>query len=108
MKHYYVKKIQPQKVLTIPERIVMIHEKTTCDICGKEALNGYWESFFYEVNKTEVEVTVKQKDGTEYQEEGSGTNFRADICPTCFKEKVITVLFQSDARPNGLIGTDKI
>lgn len=66
--------------------------ETTCDICGAVAKRGDWESSCYEVNEVEVSVTVKQKDGSSYPDGGWGEELQADICPKCFKEKLIPFL----------------
>lgn len=63
--------------------------ETTCDLCPAIAKKGYWESSSWEVNETEIEITVRQKDGSNSPEGGSGTEFTVDICPSCFKEKLI-------------------
>lgn len=63
--------------------------KTTCDLCGAEAKEGNWESSSYEVNEVEIEVTVRQKDGDNYPEGGWGTDYTVDMCPDCFKNKLI-------------------
>lgn len=69
------------------EREVLV--ETTCDLCGAVAKSGNWESSTYEVAEVEVEVTVHQKDGVSYPEGGNGTEYTADICPDCFKNKLI-------------------
>jgi hypothetical protein len=66
--------------------------KTTCDLCGKIAEKGNWESSAYEVNEVEVEVTVRKKDGTCYPEGGWGTELNVDICPDCFSNELIPFL----------------
>jgi hypothetical protein len=81
MRHY-------EKV-KVPEKTVEKHIKTTCDICNKEATNGGWETSSYEINETEVRVEVRQKDGNSYPGSGWGEQFCADICPECFKGKLI-------------------
>ena len=63
--------------------------ETTCDLCDKVAKEGHWESSSYEVNETEIEVTVRQKDGHSFPEGGSGEEYVVDMCPGCFKEKLI-------------------
>lgn len=78
------------------ERTTLV--KTTCDLCGKEATRGGGESSFYEVNETEVEVTVRQKDGRSYPDNGSGTKVNFDICPDCFKNKLIPFLESQGAK----------
>ena len=81
MRHY-IKKV-------VPAKEVEEHTKTTCDLCGKEAMRGDWESSSYEVNETEIEVTVRQKDGRCYPSGGGGTQYQVDMCPDCFKNKLI-------------------
>ena len=63
--------------------------ETTCDLCGAVASRGCWESSIFDVNETKVEVTVRQKDGEKYPEAGWGTDYIVDMCPACFKNKLI-------------------
>ena len=81
MRHYIEK--------TEPARTITVHDKTTCDLCGKAALRGDWERSYYEVNDTEIEVKIRQKDGVSYPEGGYGTEYEIDMCPECFKTKLI-------------------
>ena len=81
MKHY-VEKI-------IPETTEEVLSDITCDLCGKGGGRDGWDSSHWGVSESEIEVTVKHKDGTAYPEGGSGTVYAPDICPTCFKEKLI-------------------
>ena len=62
---------------------------TTCDLCGVEAKRGEYCSSVYDVEETEVEVTVSKKDGYSCPDGGSGTEYVVDICPDCFKNKLI-------------------
>jgi hypothetical protein len=73
----------------VPAKKQKVLTKTTCDLCGAEAKKGLWDSSIYEVNETVVEVTVRQKEGETYPEEGWGTDYKVDICPKCFKDKLI-------------------
>jgi len=63
--------------------------KLTCDLCRTEAKGGDWESSTYEVNEVEVQMTVRQKEGSNYPEGGSGEDYLIDLCPTCFKERLV-------------------
>lgn len=63
--------------------------KTTCDLCGNEAKHGCWESSTYEVNETEIEVTVRQREGTSFPDGGDCEEYSVDMCPSCFKNKLI-------------------
>jgi len=64
-------------------------KQITCDLCGREAKKGHWDSSIYSVNETDIEVTIKQKEGDTYPESGSGTEIIVDLCPTCFKERLV-------------------
>ena len=68
--------------------------KMICDLCGFQSPSaGSWPSrdpddYYYTGN-----TTVEFRDGHFYGDgEGSGLEFKADICPTCFKEKVMPAL----------------
>jgi hypothetical protein len=41
------------------------------------------------VDECEVRVYVKHRDGENYPEGGSGTEVEIDMCPECFKTKLI-------------------
>ncbi len=62
-----------------------------CDICGKEGTRvGIWNCGYYEVNKTELQVTVHQQDGSSYPDgSGWGTEITIDMCPECFRDKLV-------------------
>ena len=71
------------------EETVLVEKR--CDLCGVlgEPEDSWSPSGIYDVNETEVEVTVRQKEGSQYPDGGSGTQFVVDLCPTCFKYKLI-------------------
>jgi hypothetical protein len=75
--------------------------KQTCDLCGAEALSpDNWSdhSTWDNLNETEIDVTVRQKNGSSYPEGGSGTKFEVDVCPKCFKEKLVPWLRSQGAQ----------
>lgn len=62
-----------------------------CDICGLKSDSQYsWpDQDEFEVG----EVEIRFKEGVNYGSDGgSGTEYNPDICPKCFKEKVIPAL----------------
>jgi len=61
----------------------------TCDMCGKEGSEGGWKSSKWNMNETELEVRVRQTEGTNYPEGGWGTEYVIDMCPSCFKNRLI-------------------
>lgn len=74
--------------------------RRVCDLCGRESKGAgcdEWDAGSYEVNETEVLVKVRQKEGRSYPETGSGTEYEIDLCPTCFKEKLVPALIAMGA-----------
>jgi len=61
------------------------------------AKHNNWSQSFYEVNETEVSVTVKQREGSSYPEGGMGTEYDIDLCPKCFKERFVPWLVSQGA-----------
>jgi len=81
-------KVYAEKI--IPQRVSRYVKTRKCDLCGKEADGEEWEAkSCYRVNETEIRVQVRQKEGNNYPEGGSGTMYEIDLCPTCFKEKLV-------------------
>lgn len=60
--------------------------KTLCDICGQEEGTEGWDEDIYEINETEP---IKMRVGTSYPETSWGETYKVDICPKCFKGKLI-------------------
>jgi len=61
-----------------------------CDLCGHESRGQEWEAVgLYGMNDTEMAIEIRQKEGTNYPEGGSGTKYEIDLCPTCFKDRLI-------------------
>lgn len=72
---------------TTPREIVKTIDMK-CDICGKPAKRPNredWTDGSYDVNETTVECKV----GTDYPSGGSWEEWISEICPTCFREKLI-------------------
>lgn len=79
-----------ERVIHSYERDVLRERK--CDLCGalsKNEITHDWSGACYEINETEVTVTIKHKKGENYPEGGSGTECEVDLCPNCFKNKLI-------------------
>jgi len=60
-----------------------------CDLCGTESKYADWGAGRYEVEETEIKVIVSCRTGTEYPECGSGTEYEIDLCPKCFKDRLV-------------------
>ena len=70
----------------------------TCDLCGAEA-KGWtgWDSSTWNFNEVDLEVTVHQKEGSQSPEGGWGTEYVIDLCPACFKERLVPWLVSEGA-----------
>jgi hypothetical protein len=68
----------------VPARHEDVLVETKCDICGN-TFKYSWGAGSYEVLDTEVRL----KTGNSYPEGGSGEETTIDICPDCFKNKLI-------------------
>ena len=74
----------------IPEKTIEQLKTRKCDLCGVEANGEDWEAkSFYAINETEIVIEARQKEGHSYPEGGSGTKYEIDLCPDCFKNKLI-------------------
>lgn len=59
--------------------------ETKCDLCGKITTREWREDGTYDATESEVRL----KTGASYPEGGSGHETTIDICPACFKSKLI-------------------
>lgn len=64
-------------------------QETTCDLCGKKAKYGRWESSCWNVDDVDLEVNIVNKTGKSYPECTWGTTYMVDMCPECFQKKLI-------------------
>jgi len=86
----------------IPQRTEKRLVTRVCDLCGVIADGEQWEAkSIYHVNETEIRVEVRQKEGASYPEGGMGTKHEVDICPKCFKERLIPWLKSQGADIKG-------
>jgi hypothetical protein len=71
-----------------------------CDLCGRTAPRpghgqGTWGQYGGDVN----EVTVSHRSGSSYPEGGSGETVEFDVCPDCFRDKLVPWLRSQGAEP---------
>lgn len=72
--------------VVIPEKKIDREKETICDICGAKTSNdGNWLDDGFEFEKTRVRL----KRGWTSREGGDWNEIEYDICPKCFKEKLI-------------------
>lgn len=81
---------------TVPARERRACVRRRCDLCGRESKGSDWDCGRYEVRETEVKVAVRRKEGHSYPDGGSGTEYEVDLCPDCFKGRLVPWL-----RPQG-------
>lgn len=75
--------------MTVTEaKEVTIKVERKCDLCGFMG-DDDWDGGSYEVNETEISVTITQKDGDNFPSGGSGTKYEIDLCPDCFKDRLV-------------------
>lgn len=67
---------------------------TCCDICGAKSKRDDWTTEIYDV----AEVEIRLREGDNYPEGGSGTRIDVDMCPDCFREKLIPWLKSQGAK----------
>ena len=77
------------KEITIPATKRKECTHRLCDICGKKGHGDEWSAGSYIVDETEISIVVKQKQGNECSDGGNGTEYDIDLCPDCFKNKLI-------------------
>ena len=70
-----------------------------CDLCDKVASGIGWSSSRWDVNEYEAEVTIRGRDGESYPEGGSGKEYSVDLCPDCFKDRLLPWLVSQGANP---------
>lgn len=72
-------------------------DKLICDLCKREAKTPSkdWSAISYEI----AEVIIKYRFGESYPESGSGETFSFDICPDCFKQKLIPWFKSQEVEP---------
>lgn len=82
---------------TYEERSITRKEKfliqRKCDLCGRpdkeKVFKSLWGEALWDINETEIKITIRQKEGHNYPEGGSGTEYEIDLCPECFKNRLV-------------------
>jgi len=74
--------------------------KRECDLCGKVSLGDEreWDRVSWEVNQTIISIKIEQREGYSYPEGGSGELYNIDLCPNCFKYKLVPFLISQGAK----------
>jgi hypothetical protein len=74
--------------------------KRECDLCGKVSFGDEreWDRGSWDVNCTIISIKIEQREGYSYPEGGSGELYNIDLCPNCFKDKLIPFLISQGAK----------
>ena len=81
-----MKTMKTVDVPAVPATTKEVVDKVLCDLCVNRDYNGMSS---YEFDEVEVEIIVKRREGANYPEGGSGTETVIDVCPGCFKAKLV-------------------
>jgi hypothetical protein len=82
------------KEITRPAQRVTVGDGVVCDIC-KRKFSDDWNATGYQVLESEVSLRA----GSSYPEGGIGENIEFDICPDCFRDKLVPFLRSLGASP---------
>ena len=87
--------------VNVPAATRTVTDKITCDLCGNEMdENGHIDEDGRYDEYTIEAVTVSYETGTCYPEDGHNTETELfDICPTCYKTKLVIWLKGQGATP---------
>lgn len=83
------------KTVKVPASTEQVLNYVKCELCGAQSRNENWSPGQYEV--TDPDVTLEE--GTHYPEGRSTTTIILDICPKCFKEKLIPWFISQGGTP---------
>lgn len=82
----------------IPASSYKLLDHRICDICGQKSRGNEWSSKKYNINETDINITIKQKEGSDCSDGGSGTEYDIDLCPKCFKDRLVPWLISEGAQ----------
>jgi uncharacterized protein (DUF2225 family) len=88
------------KTVKVPATTRQVCINRKCDLCGLESTRESWHEGSYEINETEIKITIVQKNGSSFPEGGSGTEYEIDLCPDCFKGRFVPWLKSEGANIN--------
>jgi hypothetical protein len=75
------------------ERVVSM----TCDLCGKTVRKNQWDC---ERGNNVMEIEISIEEGWHYGGDGGRTEkYEYDICPQCFRGKLMVWLAEQGAKP---------
>lgn len=88
-------KITEENIVTYTEEKLV---EIRCDLCNSIATNGDWNKSNWGVE----EIEISYRGGNAYPECGDGVSYSIDLCPKCFKEKLVPWLNEQGANINAI------
>jgi hypothetical protein len=73
------------KTVTVPAKTETKLDYMQCELCENRSHTEDWSPRVFEIR----EPTVTFREGTDFPEGSSATTIHLDICPECFKTKLI-------------------
>lgn len=77
--------MKTMKTVPVPATTRSVLDFVKCELCERTSHNENWSPQQYIVTEPDVRLRI----GTNYPEGGDIETTILDICPTCFKEKLI-------------------
>ena len=88
------------KDVVVPERPYHETVRIVCDLCGAEAKGDTFDGSSWTAEEIDLEVKVVMTEGTRYPEGYDTRRAKIDLCPTCFKEKLIPFVNENGVNHN--------
>jgi hypothetical protein len=85
----------------IPATTHKVIDKTVCDICKRETKGSEWEESTWHNDETDITVELSYEHRTSYGCDccgGQSEKIIVDLCPTCFKDKLLPWLRSQGAQ----------
>jgi len=80
----------------VPAHTEKIIVKRICDLCGKEGKHS-WDGGIFEESNTAIKASIRHKEGRNYPDSGFGDEIDIDLCPNCFRNKLVPWLQEQGA-----------
>ena len=80
-------RIMETRVVPATTRQVCVKRK--CDLCGAEAKGGEWPHEDFHLNETTIKIEMTHTEGSCFPEGGMGAACEVDLCPKCFRHRLV-------------------
>lgn len=85
--------------VNIPARTEKRCKMIACDFCDKQVRGDGWEESSFDIDETEISVTINHRAGKAYGEDSYGDRFHCDMCPECFRQRLYPFLLNIAINP---------